>query len=215
MYLPSYFREERVPVLHDLIRSRPLATLVTLAPDGMTANHIPMLIVADPLPFGTLLGHVARGNPQWRAGETPALAIFTGPEHYISPSWYPSKQEHGRVVPTWNYAAVHAYGTLRIHQDAAWLRGLVTRLTETHEARFDRPWSVSDAPADYIEGLLKAIVGIEIRIDRLEGKWKMGQNRSDADREAAADKLLEMKTPSAAEVGKLMAKVKATNSEEA
>jgi transcriptional regulator len=209
MYLPSHFREERVPVLHELIRSRPLATLVTLGPDGMTANHIPMMIVPEPLPFGTLLGHVARTNQQWRDAETTALAIFTGPEHYISPSWYPSKQEHGRVVPTWNYAAVHAYGTLRIHEDREWLRGLVTKLTETHEAQFERPWSVSDAPSEYVDGLLKAIVGIEIRIERLEGKWKMGQNRPDADRLATADRLQEMKTPSASEVGKLMAKGKA------
>jgi transcriptional regulator len=177
----------------------------------MVANHIPMMIVAEPLPFGTLLGHVARSNPQWRDAETSALAIFTGPEHYISPSWYPAKQEHGRVVPTWNYAAVHAYGVLRIHEDREWLRRLVTTLTETHEAQFEQPWSVADAPADYIEGLLKAIVGIEIRIDRLEGKWKMGQNRSDADREAAAERLQEMKTPSAADVGELMAKVKGKN----
>jgi transcriptional regulator len=206
MYLPSHFREERVPVLHGLIRDRPLATLVTLGPDGMNANHIPMLIVPEPLPFGTLLGHVARGNPQWRSAEAPALAIFTGPEHYISPSWYPAKREHGRVVPTWNYVAVHAYGVLRIHEDKEWLRSLVTKLTETHEAPFEQPWKVADAPADYIDGLLNAIVGIEITIDRLEGKWKMGQNRSEADREAAAERLLEMKTPSAAEVGKLMAK---------
>jgi transcriptional regulator len=208
MYLPLYFREERVPVLHALIGERPLATLVTIGPDGMTANHIPMLIDPEPLPFGTLLGHVARGNPVWRDAGTSALAIFTGPDHYISPSWYPAKQEHGKVVPTWNYAAVHAHGTLRVHDDREWLRALVTRLTETHEAQFERPWSVADAPADYVDGLLKAIVGIEIPIQRLEGKWKMGQNRPDADREAAAERLLEMKTPSAAEVGDLMAREK-------
>jgi transcriptional regulator len=205
MYLPSYFRENRVPVLHGLIRERPLATLVTSGPDGMTANHIPMMIVAEPLPFGTLVGHVARGNSLWRAAGTSALAVFTGPEHYISPSWYPAKQEHGRVVPTWNYAAVHAYGTLEIHEDAEWLRALVTKLTETYEAPFEQPWKVADAPADYIDGLLKAIVGIEIKIDRLEGKWKMGQNRSDADREGAAEGLREMKTPSAAALGEMMA----------
>jgi transcriptional regulator len=206
MYLPSYFREERIPVLHELIRTRPLATLVTLADTGMDANHIPMLIDSEPQPFGTLLGHVARANPVWRDGSVPALAIFSGPEHYISPSWYPSKEEHGRVVPTWNYAVVHAHGTLHIHDDAEWLRSLVTRLTQTHEAQFERPWSVSDAPAEYINGLLKAIVGVELRIDRLEGKWKMGQNRSEADREGAADALRELQKPGAVEVSELMAK---------
>jgi transcriptional regulator len=205
MYLPAHFREERVPVLHDLIRRYPLATLVTMGADGMTANHIPMIVAEGPAPFGSLVGHVARSNPVWRESEPSVLAIFSGPEHYISPSWYPTKQEHGRVVPTWNYAAVHAYGELRIHEDREWLRELVTRLTDTHEAQFERPWKVTDAPAAYVDGLLKAIVGIEIRITRMEGKWKMGQNRSDADRESAAGKLEEMKTDSAVEVGGMMA----------
>lgn len=208
MYLPSAFREERVAVLHELIRQRPLATLVTLGSNGLTANHIPMMIALEPAPFGTLVGHVARGNSLWRDAEPSVLAIFTGPEHYISPSWYASKQEDGKVVPTWNYVAVHAHGTLHIHEEREWLLGLVTKLTETHEAQFERPWKVADAPADYVDGLLKGIVGFEIRIERLEGKWKMGQNRSDADREGAAESLQQMKTPSAAEVGELMARVK-------
>ncbi len=184
MYLPPLFREESVAVMHALMQAHPLATLVTVSAEGITANHIPMLVDPEPLPSGTLLGHVARANPVWRefSPEIPALAIFSGPEHYISPSWYPSKQEHGRVVPTWNYAAVHAYGRLEIHEDAEWLRDLVTRLTSTHEAEFEEPWQVGDAPSDYVDGLLKAIVGIEIRIERLEGKWKMGQNRPPADR---------------------------------
>ena len=207
MYLPSDFREDRVPVLHELIRSRPLATLVTWGPGGLSANHIPMLIAPDPCPFGTLKGHVSRANPVWKDAGTMALAIFTGPEHYISPSWYPAKQEHGRVVPTWNYVAVHAHGMIRAHEDREWLRELVTQLTATHEAQFTTPWSVSDAPANYVDGLLRAIVGIEIRIERLEGKWKLGQNRSSADRHASAEKLMEMKTPSAAEVGRLMAEI--------
>jgi transcriptional regulator len=166
-----------------------------------------MLIDAEPAPFGRLVGHVARSNPVWRDAQVPALAIFTGPEHYISPSWLPSKAEHGKVVPTWNYVAVHASGTLQIHDDRDWLRALVTRLTETHEHQFERPWSVSDAPPDYIDGLLKGIVGIEITIERLEGKWKMSQNRTDIDRQAAAERVSEMKTPSAAETGELMAKI--------
>ena len=187
MYLPPAFREERVNVLHAFMRENPLATLVTVGADGIVANHIPLLIDPDPLPSGTLFGHVARTNPVWRefSSENPSLAIFSGPEHYISPSWYPSKQEHGRVVPTWNYVAVHAYGRLQIHEDPDWLRNLVTRLTATHEDRFEQPWQVSDAPADYVDGLLKAIVGIELRIERIEGKWKMGQNRSEADRRGA------------------------------
>ena len=204
MYLPPHFREEKVEILHELIRSRPLATLVTVGREGLEANHIPMMIEPEPSPFGTLVGHVARGNSLWRDAGRAALAIFAGPEHYISPSWYPAKQEHGRVVPTWNYIAVHASGVLQIHEDPEWLRKLVTRLTETHEAQFQRPWSVSDAPAAYIDGLLKGIVGIEITIDRLEGKWKMGQNRPDADRQTAAEALGKLGSSSAAEVGEWM-----------
>jgi transcriptional regulator len=189
MYLPAHFREDRVDVMHALIRECPLATLVTDGPDGLMANHLPMLIDPEPGPFGTLTGHLARPNSQWRSAGSAALAIFSGSDHYISPNWYPSKAEHGKVVPTWNYAVVHAHGTLEVHDDPEWLRTFVTRLTETHEAQFESPWSVTDAPADYIDGLLKGIVGIEIRIDRLEGKWKMSQNRPDADREAVARRL--------------------------
>ena len=192
MYLPPVFREESVDVLHALMRAHPLATLVTVGSEGIVANHIPMLVDAEPAPFGTLLGHVARANPVWRdfSTEVQTLAIFSGPEHYISPSWYPSKEEHGRVVPTWNYVAVHAYGRLEIHEDPEWLRSLVTRLTETHEAAFEQPWAVADAPADYVDGLLKAIVGIELRIERIDGKWKMGQNRSVEDRRGAVAGLM-------------------------
>ena len=204
MYLPAHFREEHVPVLHDLMRARPLAALVTVGENGLSANHIPLLVNSEPAPFGTLVGHVARGNQLWRDADVPVLAIFTGPENYISPSWYAAKQEHGRVVPTWNYIAVHAHGVLRVHDDREWLRGLVTRLTETHEAQFARPWSVTDAPAEYIDGLLKGIVGIEIPIERLEGKWKMGQNRSAADRETAAAGLRTTGSAAADEVAKIM-----------
>ena len=175
MYIPPYFREERLPVLHDFMREHPLATLVTIGPDGMSANHLPLMVMESRDPYGSLVGHVARGNPVWKTADTPALVIFSGPEHYISPNWYASKQEHGRVVPTWNYSAVHVHGVLRIHDNRDWLLNLVTRLTgETHERQFEAPWKVSDAPAEYVEGLLKGIVGIEIPIDRIEGKWKMG-----------------------------------------
>ena len=177
------------------MRERPFAALVTVGAGGLTANHIPLLLDPTAGPYGTLRGHLARANPQWSdfSVETPALVMFTGPDAYISPNWYPSKQEHGKVVPTWNYVAVHAYGTLEIHQDPEWLRGLVTQLTETNEAQFASPWAVSDAPADFIDGMLKAIVGVEIRIDRLEGKWKQSQNRSAADREGAAAGLAGLK----------------------
>jgi len=189
MYIPPYFREERLPILHSFMREHPLAALVTSGQDGLTANHLPFLVKENAGPSGSLVGHVARGNPVWKTAATPALVIFSGPEHYISPNWYASKQEHGRVVPTWNYSAVHVHGMLRVHDDRDWLLDLVTRLTETHEGQFALPWKVSDAPAEYVEGLLKGIVGIEIPIDRIEGKWKMGQNRPEADRASARDGL--------------------------
>lgn len=184
MYVPSHFAETRVEVLHQLIRAHTLATLVTLSSDGLNANHIPMLLDTDPAPFGTLRGHVARANHLWRdfSSEIEALAIFQGPEAYITPSWYPTKQETGKVVPTWNYAVVHAYGTLRIIEDQAWLHDLVTRLTDEQEAKKPDSWQVADAPQDYVDSLLKAIVGIEINITRLQGKWKMSQNQSAANR---------------------------------
>jgi transcriptional regulator len=191
MYLPKDFREDSVPALHDAIRRIALGTLVTLGADGMEASHVPMLIDPEPAPFGTLRGHLARANPQWR-GVTPgtqALAIFLGPEAYVTPAWYATKRATGKVVPTWNYVSVHAYGALRVIDDAEWLRALVTRLTETHEAERAAPWAVSDAPADYIAGMLRAIVGFELPIARLEGKWKMSQNRPAEDRAGVVEGL--------------------------
>jgi len=187
MYLPKSFAEDRLPVLHDAIRAAGLATLVTVTAEGPVASHIPMLLDAGSGERGTLLGHVARANPQWRdtiAG-TPALAIFLGPDAYVSPTWYPSKQETGKVVPTWNYIAIHAYGPLHFFEDKAPLLDIVTRLTQTHEGKRlgknPGPWAVTDAPADYIDAMLKAIVGFELPIARLEGKWKLSQNKSAAD----------------------------------
>jgi len=184
MYNPAHFRETRVPVLHDLIRRHPLAALVTLGPEGLVANHIPMEIDPEPGPFGTLRGHVARANPMWRdaVNEVDALVIFSGPQIYITPSWYATKGESGKVVPTWNYAAVHAHGPLRAIDDPAWLREFVSRLTDRHEGTRAVPWQVTDAPADFVERQLGAIVGIEIPVRRLEGKWKVSQNRGPADR---------------------------------
>lgn len=184
MYIPPLFREDELPVLHETMRQAGLATLVTMGADGMEASHVPLLLDPSPAPHGTLLGHIARANPQWRrvAAGVPALAIFLGPDAYVSPSWYPTKAETGKVVPTWNYVAVHAYGAIEFFDDKARLLDLVTRLTEQHEGARASPWAVSDAPADYIEGMLGAIVGFAVPIDRLEGKWKMSQNRPAEDR---------------------------------
>jgi transcriptional regulator len=185
MYLPKNFEETRVEVLHELIRAHPLGALVTLGADGLEANHIPFEVDADPAPLGTLRGHVARANPVWRelSRGAEALAIFQGPQTYVSPSWYPSKQEGGKVVPTWNYAVVHAYGTPRAVDDAAWLRAFVEKLTHRHEAGRATPWKVTDAPADYVDKMVTAIVGIELPVARLLGKWKVSQNRPPRDRE--------------------------------
>lgn len=179
MYLPKHFEEKRPEVLHGLIAASPLATLITVGSAGIEANHIPLLLNPAAGEFGTLRGHLARANGSWRglAAGVETLAIFQGAEGYISPNWYPTKAEHGKVVPTWNYCVVHAYGELKVIDDAAWLRRLVDELTQKHEAGFARPWSVNDAPVDYIDAMLKAIVGIEMRITRLIGKWKMSQNQ--------------------------------------
>jgi transcriptional regulator len=183
MYLPASFKEERVSVLHAAIRNIKIGTLITLGSEGLEASHLPMLIDPEPAPFGTLIGHLARANPQWKraAAEPQALVTFLGPNAYVTPSWYETKRETGKVVPTWNYIAVHATGTPRFIQDRDELLGIVTRLTETHESERKAPWAVTDAPADYIEGMLKAIVGFALPITRLEGKWKLSQNRNAAD----------------------------------
>ena len=184
MYVPPLFKEDRIDVLHDAIRRSGLAALVTLTADGLIASHVPMLLDPEPAPYGTLLGHVARPNPQAR-GASPgvqALAIFQGPDAYITPSWYATKRQTGKVVPTWNYVAVHAYGTVEFFDDTDRLRAIVTRLTERQESARAAPWAVSDAPADFIDGMLKGIVGFSLPIVRLEGKWKMSQNRPAEDR---------------------------------
>jgi transcriptional regulator len=189
MYLPAHFKEDRTQVLHDLIRAHPLAVLVTLDDTGLVANHLPMEIDAADGPLGTLRGHVARANPVWKLSrpEAEALVVFQGAEDYISPAYYPSKAATGKVVPTWNYATVHAHGPLRAIEDTAWLRRFVDQLTDRYEtartqATGETPWKVSDAPDAYIDTVLKAIVGIEIPITRIEGKWKVSQNRSPEDR---------------------------------
>jgi transcriptional regulator len=193
MYLPSHFEETRFEVLHQLMRERPLATLVTLGAAGLNANHLPFELDSEPLPNGTLRCHVARANPVWRdySRDTEALVIFHGPQVYISPSWYETKKQSGEVVPTYNYAVVHAYGALRIIDNRTWLRGLVTRLTERFESASSAPWRVSDAPEDFIDKQLGAIVGIEITITKLAGKWKVSQNRPALDRAGVVEALSE------------------------
>ncbi len=189
MYTPQAFLEDRIDVLHDAIRGGGLATLVTLSSDGLIASHIPLLLDPEPAPYGTLIGHLARPNPQARGAIGEALAIFLGPESYISPSWYATKRETGKVVPTWNYVAVHAYGPLEFIDDPDGVREIVTRLTERHEGSRAAPWAVSDAPEDFIASMLRAIIGFRLTIGRLEGKWKMSQNRSAADRIGTAEGL--------------------------
>jgi transcriptional regulator len=191
MYRPSYFREDRPEVLHALIRAHPFAQLITAGEQGLVANPLPLLLNPEASANGTLRGHLARANDQVAALRTggQALVIFQGPQAYISPSWYLSKAEHGKVVPTWNYVAVHAWGVPRVIDDAAWLRQLIEDLTVSQEQHRPKPWAVGDAPEDFIATMVKAIVGIEIPIDRIEGKWKASQNRSEPDRHGVVEGL--------------------------
>lgn len=208
MYQPPHFREDRTEVLHAMMREHCFATLVTLGPGGLNANHLPMEIDPDPAPFGTLRGHLAKGNPQWQdfSADIPALVIFNGPQAYITPSWYATKGETGRVVPTWNYMAVHAYGRPRSFDDAGRLKSLVTALTERQERDLAAPWRVTDAPADFIDRQLKGIVGIELVVERLEGKWKLSQNKSAADRAGVVDGLSRMSGPDEQKMAEAMSR---------
>ena len=183
MYIPPHFAENRIEVLHDAIRHAGLATLVTMTADGMIASHLPLLLDPDRGPYGTLVGHLARANPQAKATDTAvqAMVVFHGPDGYISPSLYATKKATEKVVPTWNYVAIHAYGTIDFFDDTDRLLHVVTRLTEQHEAPRAQPWAVSDAPADFVQTMLRAIVGVSIPIARLEGKYKLSQNRPPAD----------------------------------
>jgi len=191
MYVPEHFREDRIEVLHDSIRGSGMATLVSMTTDGLMASHAPLLLDPEPAPYGTLIGHLARANPHARIADksVQTLVIFQGPDGYITPSYYAAKREHGKVVPTWNYVAIHAYGTLQSFDDPARLLGVVTRLTLLHETPRAVPWAVSDAPADFVRGMLRGIVGITMPIMRLEGKVKMSQNRPATDRPGVIDGL--------------------------
>ena len=195
MYIPRAHNEERVTVLQKLIEDQPFASLITVGSSGLFASHIPMVLEQNG-PMGQLRGHISRANTQWRDynPSIEALAIFSGPQHYITPNWYLEKQDTGKVVPTWNYVVVHAYGYLNIIEDAEWLRTHLASLTSIQEAESPVPWKIGDAPEDYIAALLKGIVGLEMTIERLEGKWKVSQNRSDEDRNGVAKGLAELNT---------------------
>jgi transcriptional regulator len=187
MYVPPAFREDDLAVLHALMRDTRLANLVTATGEGLVATPLPLFLVPEEGSNGTLYGHVARANPQWRLQPlSDAMALFTGKDAYVSPSWYASKAEHGKVVPTWNYIAVHAYGPIEFFEDANRLLDVVTRLTNLHEGGRAPAWTVDDAPEAFIRAQLRGIVGLRIPITRLEGKRKMSQNRSAADRAGVA-----------------------------
>ena len=189
IYLPEHFDASEPRAMRDLIDTFPLATLITSGADGVSANHIPLMLEADRGPHGTLIGHVARNNDLWREGlhDGESLAVFQSIDAYISPNWYPSKQQTHEVVPTWNYSVVHAYGKLVVHEDKKWIRGVVGKLTRKMEAvTSEQPWKMADAPSDYIESMLVDIVGIEIPITRIIGKTKASQNRLACDRDGAA-----------------------------
>ncbi|MCJ2096192.1 FMN-binding negative transcriptional regulator [Methylobacterium sp. J-072] len=183
MYQPPHFRDDTLVAQHGLIRAHPLGLLITRGSDGLVANPVPFLL-DESGPYGTLRAHLARANPQWQAlaEADECLVVFQGPQGYVTPDWYVSKREHGRVVPTWNYATVHAWGRPRVIEDVDWLRRQIADLTALREAPRATPWAVDDAPAPFVAAQLQAIVGIEIPITRIEGKWKMSQNRPDADR---------------------------------
>ena len=191
MHIPKHFNQSEVAAVNELILANPLGALVTNGPTGLSANHIPFELIPESGSYGLLKGHVARGNPVWKevAPDAEVLVIFQGANSYISPSWYPSKEMDGKVVPTWNYVVAHAYGRMRSINCTSWLRAHVEALTAREESGFKHPWSVDDAPIEYIEKMLGAVVGIEIEVTRFEAKWKVSQNRSAVDRKGVAREL--------------------------
>ena len=197
MYLPSAFRQDDLAELHAQMQASPFALLTSAGAAGVQASHLPLLLAPDEGEFGTLYGHFARANPHWRDLQdgAEALAVFSGPDAYISPGWYPAKAEHGKVVPTWNYIAVHARGPVELIEEPERLLQIVSRLSDQHESGRERPWAVSDAPREYIDSMLRAIVGFALPIRRLEGKWKLGQNRSAADQAGVRDGLAASPSP--------------------
>lgn len=206
MYIPKVNRETRIPVMHELISAYPFGTLVTVGNSGLVASHIPIVLEHDGSELGTLKAHIARANPQWSdlTTSTDALAIFSGPHHYISASWYPGAKEDGAEVPTWNYVAVHAYGPLRVIESPEWLLAHLVKLADIHEAGSANPWKVSAAPPQYIHQQMRGIVGLEMPIRRLEGKWKVSQNRNERDRKAVLEGLADLSTPESLVMKKLV-----------
>jgi transcriptional regulator len=206
MYIPKMYEENRVPVLHEFLESNPFASLITMTASGLFASHIPMVLERDGSELGRLKCHVSRANHQWKefSREIEALAIFKGADHYITPTWYVEKQETGKVVPTWNYEVVHVYGKLQVMQDHDTLMAHLNSLTNIHEAASPEPWKVSDAPEDYIETMAKGIVGLEFSISRLEGKWKVSQNRHERDYEGILKGLDELNTEASKAMKKLV-----------
>lgn len=206
MYLPKHFEERDPARLRGLIRRYPLGSLVTATASGLDANHIPFLLTDSGSAAGTLRGHIARANPLWREAvrDAPALVIFRGPDSFISPTWYPSTREHASNVPTWNYAVVHVHGVLRFVDDPAWVRSHVEALTREHEKKRDPSWAVTDAPADFVDKLVAAVVGVEISVTQLVGKWKVSQNRSIADRAGVVEALEREAAPSGTAVAALI-----------
>ena len=192
MYVPSHFEELRLEVLHELMRANPLGVLITHGAQGLDANHLPFELDATVGKHGVLRAHVARNNPVWQSiiNGDEVLVVFRSQDSYISPNWYPSKHESHKQVPTWNYQVVHAHGRITLHDDEPYVRGLVARLTRTHEAAEPKPWKMGDAPPDYINAMLKSIVGLEVDITRLVGKFKLSQNREARDRVSAGQTLL-------------------------
>lgn len=206
MYVPPAFREDDPVELRRIMRETRLATLVTATADGLLATPLP-LFLEDEGEHGVLCGHLAKANPQWKTPATgDALVVFSGPDAYVTPSWYASKQEHGKVVPTWNYVAVHAYGQAEFFEDEDRLLDMVTRLTDLHEGSREAPWGVTDAPETFIKSQLKGIVGLRIPISRIEGKRKMSQNRPAADREGVAGGLAASERPSDRHVAELVSR---------
>ena len=206
MFQPAIFQEDRLDVMHDLMRTHPFATLISSATGELTADHIPMILHDDGGEHGILRGHVSVGNPLFTKtdGTLDVLAVFQGPQTYITPSWYASKKEHGKVVPTWNYAVVHARGTLTFNRDENWLLRHLHDLTKQHEGHRPNPWAVSDAPDEFLKGQLRGLVGFEIQVSDIDGKWKVSQNKNEADKTGVASGLLDENTVDASAISRFV-----------
>lgn len=209
MYIPKHFSEPNIDALHALMRAYPLATFVSMSEHGLNANHIPLHLDAAKGTHGTLSGHVARAYPLWKeiANNNQMLAIFQGPDAYVTPSWYASKAQTGMVVPTWNYVAVHAHGRVKVIEDKEWLRAHLSSLTADQEAKFKQPWQIEDAPADFIDKLMGAVVGIEMEITHLTGKWKVSQNQSVENQLGVIQGLRERNIPEQCEMAAVIEKI--------